>query len=444
MPTALIVDDDTTSRESLSEWVGEQGFATHQADDLPSGREIIASDRIDLALLDLDLPSGSGLELLPDLEKQPSVDVIFVTGYSTVDSAVEAFRSGAVDYLTKPVDLKRLKKLLDRARRTAELNAEIGNLRQELRGLGRFVKLIGTSPPMQHVYDLIERVAPTDATVLVTGETGTGKEVVAQTIHALSRRARSPFVPINCGAVAPTLIESELFGHERGSFTGAERAHKGVFERATGGTLFLDDITEMPLELQVKLLRTLEMGAVRRVGGDGEIEIDVRVVAATNVDPQKAVAQGKLREDLLYRLLIFPIHLPPLRERRGDIPLLAQHVVNTLNAKGETNKHVSPAAFDRLQAYTWPGNVRQLKHVLERAYILARDEIGVTCIQLGDSPPPRTGSASVEVGSSIAEMEKRLILATLEHTAGDKKQTAKLLGISLKTLYNRLNAYAHH
>ncbi|MBK7976433.1 MAG: sigma-54-dependent Fis family transcriptional regulator [Deltaproteobacteria bacterium] len=211
MPTALIVDDDTTSRESLSEWVGEQGFATHQADDLPSGREIIASDRIDLALLDLDLPSGSGLELLPDLEKQPSVDVIFVTGYSTVDSAVEAFRSGAVDYLTKPVDLKRLKKLLDRARRTAELNAEIGNLRQELRGLGRFVKLIGTSPPMQHVYDLIERVAPTDATVLVTGETGTGKEVVAQTIHALSRRARSPFVPINCGAVAPTLIESELF-----------------------------------------------------------------------------------------------------------------------------------------------------------------------------------------------------------------------------------------
>ena len=363
MPTALIVDDDTTSRESLSEWVGEQGFATHQADDLPSGREIIASDRIDLALLDLDLPSGSGLELLPDLEKQPSVDVIFVTGYSTVDSAVEAFRSGAVDYLTKPVDLKRLKKLLDRARRTAELNAEIGNLRQELRGLGRFVKLIGTSPPMQHVYDLIERVAPTDATVLVTGETGTGKEVVAQTIHALSRRARSPFVPINCGAVAPTLIESELFGHERGSFTGAERAHKGVFERATGGTLFLDEITEMPLELQVKLLRTLEMGAVRRVGGDGEIEIDVRVVAATNVDPQKAVAQGKLREDLLYRLLIFPIHLPPLRERRGDIPLLAQHVVNTLNAKGETNKHVSPAAFDRLQAYTWPGNVRQLKPV---------------------------------------------------------------------------------
>ena len=444
MPTALIVDDDATSRETLSEWVSEQGFTTHQADDLPSGREIIGSDRVDLALLDLDLPSGSGLELLPDLEKQPSVDVIFITGYSTVDSAVEAFRSGAVDYLTKPVDLKRLKKLLDRARRTAELNAEIGNLRQELRGLGRFVKLIGTSPPMQHVYDLIERVAPTDTTVLVTGETGTGKEVVAQTIHALSRRARAPFVPINCGAVAPTLIESELFGHERGSFTGAERAHKGGFERAHGGTLFLDEITAMPLELQVKLLRTLEMNAVRRVGGDGELEIDVRVVAATNVDPQKAVQQGKLREDLLYRLLIFPIHLPPLRDRRGDIPLLAQHMVNTLNAKGETNKHISPAAFDRLQAYSWPGNVRQLKHVLERAYILARDEIGVTCIQRGDSPPPRTGSASVEVGSSIAEMEKRLILATLEHTAGDKKQTAKLLGISLKTLYNRLNAYAHH
>ncbi len=442
MPTALIVDDDTDARELLAEWVAARGFTTLVADDLAASRELIRSHRIDVALLDLELPSGSGLELLADLECQRSVDVVFVTGFSSVDSAVQAFRGGAVDYLTKPVDRSRLATLLERARRTADLNAQIGDLRQELRELGRFAKLIGTSAAMQHVYDLIERVAPTGATVLVTGETGTGKEVVAQTIHALSRRARGPFVPINCGAVAPTLVESELFGHERGSFTGAERSHKGVFERAHGGTLFLDEIAEMPLELQVRLLRALEAGAVRKVGGDGETDVDVRVIAATNLEPHKAVAQGKLREDLLYRLLIFPIELPPLRDRAGDVSLLAQHFVDLLNAKEETRKRISLAAFDKLEAYAWPGNVRQLKHVMERAHILARDEIGVSTIQLGESPPVRGEAGRLEVGMSIAEMEERLILATLEHTAGDKKQAAKLLGISLKTLYSRLGAYA--
>ncbi|MFN7950849.1 MAG: sigma-54 dependent transcriptional regulator [bacterium] len=442
MATALIVDDDALARESLAEWVEAQGFRTCAAEDLASGREIIRNERIDVALLDLDLPSGSGLELLPDLEQQRAVDVVFITGFSSVDSAVEAFRGGAVDYLTKPLDLKRLRSILERARRTAVLSAEIGSLRHELRELGRFGKLIGTSAPMQHVYDLIERVAPTDATVLVTGETGTGKELVAQTIHALSRRAHAPFVPINCGALAPTLIESELFGHERGSFTGAERTHKGVFERAHGGTLFLDEVAEMPLELQVRLLRVLEAGAVRRVGGDGETVVDLRVVAATNVDPRKAVAQGKLREDLLYRLLIFPIELPPLRQRTGDVALLAQFFVDALDAKCGTRKRLAAGACDRLEAYGWPGNVRQLKHVMERAHILARDEIGVACIQLDDGGPARGEASVVEVGASIAEVERRLILATLEHTGGDKKHAATLLGISLKTLYNRLATYS--
>ena len=441
MPVALIVEDDASARESLAEWVGLQGFAVKMAADVEDARALIGAGRLDLVLLDLDLPGGNGLMLLPDLEKQTSVDVIFVTGYSTVDSCVEAFRAGAVDYLTKPIDLKRLKSLVARTRRTVELNDQIGSLRQQLRGLGRFVKLIGTSPAIQKVYDLLERVAPTDATVLVTGETGTGKEVVAQTIHALSRRANAPFVPINCGAVAASLIESELFGHERGSFTGADRTHKGVFERASGGTLFLDEITEMPLELQVKLLRVLENGTVRRVGADGEIEVDVRVVAATNRDPRKAVKDGKLREDLLYRLLIFPVELPPLRERGTDVALLAQHFVDQLNSANEGSKRVAPAAFDKLQGYAWPGNVRQLKHVMERAYILARDEIGASCIDFGEGSVDANDTASLELGETIASMEKRLILATLEHTGQDKKRTAEMLGISLKTLYNRLNVY---
>ena len=441
MALALVVEDDPASRSSLAEWVEQQGFKTLQAGDLAEARQLIANERLDLVLLDLELPSGNGLMLLPDLENQPSVDVIFVTGRSSVDSAVEAFRAGAVDYLTKPLDLKRLKSLLARTRRTADLNAQIGTLRQELRGLGRFVKLIGTSPPMQKVYNLIERVAPTDASVLVTGETGTGKDLVAQTIHALSKRAQAPFVPINCGAVAATLIESELFGHERGSFTGADRAHKGVFERATGGTLFLDEITEMPIELQVKLLRALETGKVSRVGGNGETDVDVRVIAATNVDPRTAVTQGKLREDLLYRLLIFPIELPTLRDRAADISILAQHFVDQLNLAHDTTKRISAAAFERLQTHSWPGNVRQLKHAIERAYILARDEVTVSCIQLGDGPAAKNDSTVVEVGATIAEMEKRLIVATLDHTGQDKKKTAELLGISLKTLYNRLSVY---
>ncbi len=441
MPTALVLDDDVTSRESMAEWIEGQGFRACAAGDLAQAREVLKAESVDLALLDLELPDGNGLALLADLESQRAVDVIFVTGFSSVDSAVEAFRSGAVDYLKKPVDLKRLHSLVERTRRATDLRAEIGTLRQELRELGRFGKLIGRSESMQRVYDLIERVAPSDATVLITGETGTGKEIVAQTLHALSKRARAAFVPINCGAVAPTLIESELFGHERGSFTGADRAHKGVFERAHGGTLFLDEITEMPIELQVKLLRALETSSIRRVGGDSEIEVDVRVIAATNRDPRKAVSDGKLREDLLYRLLIFPIGLPPLRERRDDIALLAQHFANELNAKNESSKRIAPAAFERLVAHGWPGNVRQLRHVVERAYILATNEIGPACIELGDAPPTTTEPGTVKAGSTIAEMEKELILATLELTGRDKKRAAEILGISLKTLYNRLNVY---
>jgi DNA-binding NtrC family response regulator len=295
---------------------------------------------------------------------------------------------------------------------------------------------------MQGVYDLIAKVAPTDVPVLVVGETGTGKELAAETVHGMSRRRDGPFVPVNCGAIAPGLIESELFGHERGSFTGADRAHRGYFEKANRGTLFLDEITEMPAELQVKLLRVLETGAVERVGSGDGVRVDVRVVAATNRRPEQAVADGRLREDLLYRLNAFPIVLPPLRERGDDVALLAEHFLGALNdgSEGEPKAFTRPA-LARLRAHSWPGNVRELRNVVQRAFILAPNDIDMDALPLGVWEERSDTSLMVRVGTSIEEAEKRLILATLEHCAGDKKRAAERLGISLKTLYNRLAVY---
>jgi DNA-binding NtrC family response regulator len=298
---------------------------------------------------------------------------------------------------------------------------------------------------MLDVYDLISRVAPTDATVLITGESGTGKELVAETLHRCSARRNAVMLPVNCGAVSPNLIESELFGHERGSFTGADRQRTGYFERATGGTLFLDEITEMPLELQVKLLRVLETGSVVRVGGTEPIRVDVRVIAATNRDPVEAVKAGKLREDLYYRLNVFPIALPPLRNRPGDIDLLAEYVLAQLNRESGQQKTWSRAALERLRRCAWTGNVRELRNVVQRAYIMAEDEIGPESLPLPQEVATETSEEGpvlhVRVGSSIDAVERRLILATLQLTGGDKKRAASILGISLKTLYNRLNVY---
>ncbi len=285
--------------------------------------------------------------------------------------------------------------------------------------------------------------------MLVTGESGTGKELVAQTIQGISRRRKAPFLAINCGAVSPNLIESELFGHERGSFTGAAQRHRGHFERASGGTLFLDEITEMPVELQVKLLRVLETAQVLRIGGDQPVETDVRVIAATNRSAAQALSEGRLREDLYYRLNVFPIDLPPLRERAGDITLLAQHFLDALNAAEGTQKRFSAAALERLERHDWPGNVRELKNSIQRAYIMAEREVDVSSLppELGAPPVSAIGSApaddgpALKVGTSLSEAERHLILATLDHYQGDKKKTAEVLGISLKTLYNRLNVY---
>jgi len=439
MPHALIVDDDLSFQLGFAEVVQREGFTIATAPTLKDAREELAKNPPHVLFLDLNLPDGSGMDLLPDLEGHP--ETVLITGQASVQTAIEALRRGISDYLTKPVDFARVKMVLANVSRSRELKEEIGSLRGELRKLGRFGPLIGASPLMQKVYDLVGRVARTDATVLITGETGTGKEMVAQTIHQLSGRSRAAFLPLNCGAVSPTLIESELFGHERGSFTGADRVHKGFFERADGGTLFLDEVTETPMELQVKLLRVLETATVTRVGGTEAIQVDVRVIAATNRQPEEAVAAGKLREDLLYRLNVFPIQLPTLWDRREDIELLAEHFLGLLNKQDGTSKELTRAALERLRMHRWPGNVRELRNVLQRAFILAEDDIGLDALPLGVHEQAEGSSLLMKVGTSVPEAERRLILATLEHFDGDKKKAADVLKISLKTLYNRINQY---
>jgi DNA-binding NtrC family response regulator len=310
MLRALVVDDDVISQSALAELVRDEGFQVQTAGTLTEARTSLRGGAPDVLLLDVKLPDGSGLDFLRELDGTIPSEIVLITGNGSVDSAVDAIRHGAADYLTKPPDIARLQSVLVNVVRRHELKGEIGSLRRELRGLGRFGNMIGSSPAMQGCYDLIGRVAPTDASVLIVGESGTGKELVAETIHRMSRRKDHPFIAMNCGAVSPTLIESELFGHERGSFTGAAKIHKGFFERAHGGTLLLDEITEMPMESQVRLLRVLETSKVVRVGGEEEIPVDIRVIAATNRSTDEAVEQGKLREDLLYRLGVFPIHVP--------------------------------------------------------------------------------------------------------------------------------------
>ena len=306
--------------------------------------------------------------------------------------------------------------------------------------LGRFGRLYGASSPMQEVYRMIERVAPTEATVFITGESGCGKELVARTIHERSPRARQPFVAINCGAIPANLIEAELFGHERGAFTGADRQHHGCFEQAEGGTLLLDEITEMSTEMQARLLRVLESGRYVRVGGDAEQDADVRVLAASNRDPRDAVRDGCLREDLMYRLAVFPIALPPLRARDDDAELLAAHFLHELNTQAQTSKVFSRAALATIRSYHWPGNVRELKNAVHRGFILGEDSVE---LDVGRLAPPQVDGRYLRlpVGMSLADMERQAIYATLDHCRGNKRRAAEMLGVSLKTLYNRLTAY---
>ncbi|MGH1510667.1 sigma-54-dependent transcriptional regulator [Ralstonia solanacearum] len=446
MPHILIVEDDASARAALGELVSAEGFTTAQAGSLRDARIQISRHSPDAVLIDLVLPDGNGMDLLEDIPSHSGTEIIVMTGHASVETAVEALRMGAADYLVKPVNFQRLKSILARIPRPGDLKAEIGNLRGELRRLGLFGQMLGNSSAMQTLYDQVSRVAPTEATVLLIGESGTGKELAAQTIHDLSLRRKQPFLPVNCGAISPNLIESEMFGHERGSFTGADRQHKGYFERANGGTLFLDEITEMPVELQVKLLRVLETGVFMRVGTNREIDTDVRVIAATNRDPEEAVADGKLRADLYHRLNVFPLQLPPLRERGKDVELLAQHFLDQLNAHNNTKKTFLPQAMDTLRAYNWPGNVRELRNYVQRAYIMS-DDTGISTeavpLQVSTTQTSSGSTLTIPVGTSLASADKKIILATLEQCGGVKKRAAELLGISLKTLYNRLEEYGN-
>ncbi|MGE3274152.1 MAG: sigma-54-dependent transcriptional regulator [Vicinamibacterales bacterium] len=440
----LIVEDDESTRVGLTELVRTWGFVTESAADGEAGLALVTSFRPAIVVTDLVMPKMSGLDLCRSLADDDHVKVILLTAQGTVETAVEALKDGAEDYLTKPVDPQKLRRLLERI---AELNHQRREnlvLRRQLREKGSFGRIIGNSPKMRKIYQVIEQAAPTTASVLVIGESGTGKELVAQTIHQLSPRAEAPFVAINCAAIPETLLESEIFGHEKGAFTGAMDRRAGCFELADGGTLFLDEIGEMTPATQVKLLRVLQERRFRRLGGRAEQEVDVRVLAATNIDPADAIRQGKLREDLYYRLNVFTIALPPLRDRMEDLQLLIQAFIEQFNERDRKSvKALTPEALGELQRYDWPGNVRELRNVIERATILSRGDLieARHLPRLGPVTKPSESAPGLNVvaGMTVGEVEQRLIVATLEQVGGNKTRAAELLGISLKTLHNKLN-----
>ena len=446
MPHALLVDDDSDAAETMAMLIANEGFTVATAGSLRDARRQMVLQEPDIVLLDLMLPDGSGMELIAEVKHLPNAELVLITGHASLDTSIQALRLGASDYLVKPMSLKQLQGVLSRVTKPSALKAVAGDLESQLEAEGHFGALWGRSVPMRRVYQQIIRVATTAVSVFITGESGTGKEVVARTVHELSRRRTMPFLAVNCGAISPHLMESEIFGHEKGSFTGADRQHLGFFERTNGGTLFLDEITEMPLDLQVKLLRVLESGTFMRVGSTQVQETDVRIIAATNRSPNEAVSRGKLREDLLYRLNVFPIHLPPLRDRIDDTPLIARHFLAQIGEREGATKKISNDVLDRFAGYRWPGNVRELRNVVYRAYVMTPGKtIEDDCLPQASGQPGTGGSAhaiTVRVGATLAEVERVFTLATLEHLGRHKEKTAATLGISLKTLYNRLKDYA--
>jgi DNA-binding NtrC family response regulator len=441
----LIVEDEQAARVGLEQLVKSWGFTADSAVDGEDALEKVTTFRPAIVISDLVMPRMDGLALLRTLQQQGAdVTTLLLTAQGTVETAVEAMKEGAYDYLTKPIDIQRLKILLDKIVERLETMREVKALRRQLRESGTFGSLIGNSPEMRKIYSIVEQAAPTSASVLITGESGTGKELIAQTIHQLSPRAAFPFVAINCAAIPETLLESEIFGHEKGAFTGAADRRQGCFELADRGTLFLDEIGEMTPATQVKLLRVLQERKFRRLGGRVEQTVDVRVIAATNVEPPEAVQKGKLREDLYYRLNVFSFRLPPLRERKEDMPLLVQAFLNEFNTRNQKSiAGIDQSAMRMLEHHNWPGNVRELRNVIERATILAPGPF----IELKHLPPtladepPATNQPHVALapGITVEEAERRLIMMTLEHTRDNKTRAAEILGISLKTLHNKLN-----
>jgi DNA-binding NtrC family response regulator len=441
----LAVDDERDTCEALAEMLAAWG---HKVETALDGSEAIAKAdefRPDVVVSDVAMPGQSGLQLL-DVFKEyyPDCPVILLTGQGTVEAAVEAVRRGAYDYIEKPLDTAKLKVVLANALERKETLREVQTLRRRLKQLGGS-DFIGQSNPMRRVFELIEKVAPSRASVAITGESGTGKEMVARAIHNLSPRRDKPFIAINCASIPATLIESEIFGHERGAFTGADQRRPGVFELAHGGTLFLDELGEIPFELQAKLLRVLEEGRLRRLGGKVELEVDVRVLCATNRDLKAEIKAGRFREDLYFRLNVFQVALPPLRDRREDIPILVQHFVEKFNGESAKRVHgVHPEAMEVLRNYDWPGNIRELRNAVERAVILCDGEL----ILRDHLPPDMAGRGpdrqtfKIPYGLTLDVVEREYILGSLQRHGGNKARTAETLGVSEKTLYNKLNRYA--
>ena len=443
----LIVDDDAGIRASLAVLLQSWGFEPLQASNATDATNIVEKQDPDIVITDVVMPEINGLELLRTLKAgDANRPVLLITAQGSIDMAVEAMKQGARDFLTKPLtDLPKLQALLEDAERELEQRRKAKRLAARMDSEGGLGDFIGSSKTMRDVFTLIESVAQRDVSVMITGESGTGKEVAARTIHRLSRRESKPFVAVNAAAIPESLIESELFGHERGSFTGAVATRQGVFEQANGGTLLIDEIAEMPMSLQPKLLRVLADGRVRRLGGNYEFEFDVRVLASTNRDPGKAIEEGRLREDLYYRLNVVPLALPPLRSRPEDVPLLVQHFLREFNSKHDLQiLGTTDDAAAMLKAYPWPGNVRELRNVIERSVVLAKSE----WIEEKDLPPYvrnptlRSEKLVFAVGeTTVADAERTLILKTLEHAGKNKAEAARQLGVDVKTIYNKLKAY---
>ncbi|MDA8124204.1 MAG: sigma-54 dependent transcriptional regulator [Deltaproteobacteria bacterium] len=444
----LIVDDEESLRIMLRAVLKDEGYGVAEASDGTEALRAVEREAFDLILMDLRMTSMDGIEALMEIRKiNPNVPVLIMTAYASVKTAVSALKAGAFDYLTKPLDIEELKILIDKALEHYHLRTENLVLKERLGDRFDFSRIIGRSAPMKALLETLAMVAPTDATVLIMGESGTGKEVVANAIHHNSPRAPQPFIKVSCAALPETLLESELFGHEKGAFTGAVARREGRFQMAHGGTIFLDEVGEMSQATQTKLLRVLQEREFEPLGGARTIQVDIRVIAATNRDLEAQVKKGRFREDLYYRLNVVPLTVPPLRERREDIPLLADHFLSLFREKNrKTIKALSGKALDLLVRYDWPGNVRELENCIERAVILARDEVVLPAdlpSQVFMQPQEPGGTAlSLAYGTTLDEMEKALIVKTLGETGGNRTRTAEILGINRRTLQNKLKQYA--
>jgi DNA-binding NtrC family response regulator len=447
----LIVDDEDDQRRGLSSLVSSWGYEVETSADGQEALEKLAEFRAHVMVTDLNMPRMDGFELLQRLSREGTAPTtIVLTAFGTIENAIKTVHDmGAFWFLEKPIQASSMRTLLERAAAQGRLSEEHELLERELSYQGVLDELVGQSKQMQEVFSVLRQVAPSKASVLITGESGTGKELVARALHNLSPRKSNNFVAINCAALPESLIESELFGHEKGAFTGALQRRSGCFELADGGTLLLDEIGDMPIGTQAKLLRVLEGSSIRRLGGNSEIDVDVRVIAATNKVVTDSVADGELREDLYYRLNVFHVHLPPLRERKGDILPLSEALIRAMNKRHECRAtELHPQVLERFRLYSWPGNVRELRNAIERAVILAGDGVILPSHLIGfgdgaaaavDASDP--DSISLSVGTTVKEAEKVLILKTLEHTDNNKTRAAQILEVSLKTLHNKIKEY---